>query len=206
MKGNKNVYEEIMSLIGSAKARLMKHTALTSSNALQLNKNCNVSDLATPPPDPEEDKEIKENKSTKDMQSLLISKLHKKEYEKVSKLYTESGGNKFQSYYSIAIDLPKVRELKFQYDLISSSESAISNDDGTMDAGSLNNEHVTTVDSDKEKVVSVVGMYVSFGDCVKGLLKKIEEVISKTKGVTMEQTMERSNCLTRGSKMLLLYQ
>ena len=143
-------------------------------------------DLTAPPPDPEEEKEIQEKEATKEMQSLLISKLPKREYEKVSKLQTESGGDKFDSYHSIAKDLPKVREIKFTYDLSSIS----------VNTGSLNNEPVTAVDSDKEEVVSVVGAYISFGDCVKVLLKKIEEVVSKTKGVTMEQALDRAYVLT----------
>ena len=108
----------------------------------------------------------------------------------------ESGGDKFNSYYNIAKDLPEVRELKFEYNLSSFSELTVPDIDGTMPAGPINNEPVTPVDADQEKVVSVVGVYVKFGDCVKVLMKKVEEVVSKKEGVTMEQALDRAYFLT----------
>ena len=65
-----------------------------------------------------------------------------------------------------------------------------------MPAGLINNEPVTPVDVDQEKVVSVVGAYVKFGDCVKVLMIKVEEVVSKTEGVTMEQALDKAYFLT----------
>ena len=67
-----------------------------------------------------------------------------------------------------------------------------------MNVAPINNEPVTAVGSttEKETKVSVVGAYVSFGDCVKILLQKIKEVVDETEGVTMEQALNRAYFIT----------
>ena len=204
-QGNSELFEDITNLIGSAKARLIKHTGLTCSNASRLNSSRDVNDLAPPPPDEDDEQATKlsSEDANKEMQSLLISKLPKKEYEKVSKLQEKTGGKEFKSYYSIAKDLPEVKGLTFTYDVDdalsgAASNSALDDGEGMMNVAPINNEPVTAVGSttEKETKVSVVGAYVSFGDCVKILLQKIKEVVDKTEGVTMEQALDRAYFIT----------
>lgn len=198
INNNSEIFEEVMSLISSAKARLMKHTGLTSSSSSRLSSNL-VDELEPPPPPPSTINERSEAK--KEMQSLLIAKLPKHEYTKANYLHVKSGGKKFESYYTITKDLPKVQEFKCEYwtkgpDDLPAIE--LEDNDGTMlPSAHVDETMVTSTDSDDmNKKVTVLGAYVTLEDCVNLLLKKIQGVVAITDGMTMEKAMDGAFFLT----------
>ena len=211
LKGNKEYFNDVLILLTSVKARLIKHTRLTVEEAAreifkpnespdneereilscfdslqerQLERTKNIS----------ESRPSEQEKAKSDIAGQLVANLPKHKYDQVAKLTSRAYGqqNEMQTWYKAHKNLPVINELSCTYKVKDAINLA--DDDGCLDNDEpiINSEVDTSSITSEQEIVRCDGAYVSLTDCASILLRKITDVVDQVPGGTLVKALDRA--------------